>query len=229
MRINRRLLLLGLLLLGLALTGCAQVPELRDMTLLPDDSLLSKEPCAAPCWRDIVPGETRWADALTRVEEDPTLQDPEVQQQDGEVGAVAIFNNVGGQQPCCNILTTDGLVVDIITLRPAPTTRLGSVIDEWGEPQYAIGDPLSDNQAILYLIYPDVPMMLAAFVEGAAGSVSENSEIVGIWYMTADRMSELVTGSPLHFWEGYDSFQAYDIEEGTFDITPVPTEAPDGG
>jgi hypothetical protein len=223
------LVCLGFLLLPL-LAACGQVPELRDMTLLQDESLISKEPCAAPCWRGIVPGETLWRDALTILEDDELLENVELQQQEeGQVGAVALFRGVGGQVQCCNLLTVEGQVVDIITLRPAPTMTLGEVIEAWDEPAYAVGEPLSDNQALLYTLYPDVPMMVAVFAEGANSAVSATSEIVGIWYMTADRMTELVTASPLHIWEGYDTFQAYSIESETFDITPAPTATPEAG
>lgn len=196
------------------------------MTLLQDESLISQDPCAAPCWRGIVPGETTWRDALTVIEDDPLLENLELQQDEGQPGAVALFRGVGGQIQCCNLLTLEGEIVDIITLRPAPTMTLADVIETWGDPTYAVGEPLSDSQALAYLIYPDVPMMIAAFAEGSNGSVRGSSEIVGVWYMTSARMDELVSASPLYLWEGYDSFQAYSLEAGNFDITPVPTPTP---
>lgn len=224
-RMNRYLPLLGIAVLALLLAGCA-APELRDTTLMQDDSLISQEPCGAPCWRGITPGETDWRDALTIVEDDADLRDLQIEQVEESDAVVAAFKGGESDQPCCQLLSRTGEQVDVIFLRIAPTTSLGDVIETWGEPTYAVGSPFSDGQAIMNLIFPDVPMVVIAFVAGESASVSASSEIIGVWYMTREDMDLLVGTTPLHFWDGYDTFQAYGTEEGTFDTTPSITLTP---
>mgnify|MGYP005847041085 CR=1 FL=1 len=182
--------------------------------------------CSAPCWRGITPGVTLWRDALTIVEDDTTLRNLRVEN-DSESGAVgALFENVDGTSPCCNMASRDGVTVDFVSLRLAPTIPLSSVIDVWGDPTYAIGGPVADDQALVYLFYPNVPMMLAVFVAGPGASITASSEIIGVIYARSEDLQEIVRSTPLHFWEGYDLFSAYDDEEGTFDQTAVPTLPP---
>ncbi len=224
---NRRLLPLGLIVLAFLLASCAPAPELRDSTLLQDESLIDRSgDCEAPCWRGIVPGETPWRDALTLVEDDATLTNLQLEQVPDSAAIVAAFQGAGSEQPCCQLLTREGNTVDVIFLRIAPNISVRDVIEAWGEPQYALGSPFSDGQAIMNLIYSDVPMVVVAFVAGTEGSIVPSSEVIGAWYMTASDMELLVGTTALHFWEGYDAFSAYDAEEGTYDTTPSITLTP---
>ena len=231
---NRYLPLLGIALLALLLAGCA-APELRDNTLLQDNSLITQDPCAAPCWRGITPGETLWRDALTRIEDDSALRDMQIDQVEDSDAVVAGFKGGESDQACCQLLSRTGEQVDVIFLRIAPTMTVGEVIDIWGEPTYAVGSPYADGQSIMNLIFPDIPMVIIAFVAGDNASIAASSEIVGVWYMTSEDMELLVGTTPLHFWDGYGTFQSYDAEEGTFDttpsitLTPTPAATPEGG
>jgi hypothetical protein len=222
-----RLLLPGLLALVFVFAACQPPPELRDPNLLQDTSLISDEPCAAPCWRGITPGETAWSDALTIVEDDPTLSDPQTQQEENGVAVVAEFQQLDTGVACCQMYSEQGEVVDIMFLRTAPEVTLGDVLESKGEPAYLIGSPFSDDQAVMNLIFPEVPMVLYAFVEGTAGSLSEDSEIIGVLYLKQSDMDLLLQTSELQAWEGYQSFQAY--EESELEITPSVTLTPTPG
>jgi hypothetical protein len=112
-------------------------------------------------------------------------------------------------------------------LRTAPNMTLGEVIDAKGEPAYLIGSPFSEDQAVINLIYPNVPMVLYAFVEGTTGTLSENSEIIGMLYLKQSDMDLLMQTSELQAWEGYQSYQAY--EESELEITPSVTLTPTPG
>jgi hypothetical protein len=251
----------------LLIAACSPPPELRDVTLLQDESILTAVPtaqptieatptvigaqpsdtenatamptveateevliadglCAAPCWRGITPGVTAWRDALTILEDDPTLQNVEIQSSEDSAAAGAQFQNVGGQRPCCQLFSSSGEIVDAIILTVAPTVTIGEVIEVWGEPRYALGSPYADGQSILNVVYPDVPMVITVFVAGDTAAVSASSEVISIWYMTDADMELLINTNSLHFWEGYDAFSAYDEEEGTFDSTPSITLTP---
>jgi hypothetical protein len=66
-----------------------------------------------------------------------------------------------------------------------------------------------------------------AFVPGTDGSITEDSEIVGILYLKPGDMEVLLQTSELQAWEGYMSFQAY--EESELEITPSVTLTPTPG
>ncbi len=228
-----RLIVPGLLVLVVLLAGCVPIPNLRNPKFLKDDSLIASEPpCAAPCWRGITPGETAWSDALTILEDATDFENPQVQTADGggpQVGAQ--WKPVDGED-CCQIYSEDGKTVSLILLQLAPDMTLGQILEARGEPQYAIGTPGNDEQAIVSLFYPEQSLIVVAFVAGAAkGELSESSEIIGAYYLTPDRMDIILKTSSLYGWKDYQPFSAYaaDAENADFVITPsvtlTPTEA----
>lgn len=225
---TRPLLFLAFLLMALV-AACAPAPVLRDDTLLHDTSLVSGEPCTAPCFRGITPGETLWSDALTIIEDDPDFTNVQTQTaeddseriqvawQDGENGAV-----------CCQVLSEDGEVVRLTFLRTAPEMTLGEVIDAHGEPTYLAGQEFTQDQAIMSLVYPDIPMVVYVFVEGPeTGALSESSEIIGVLYFVPEDMQLLLDTTELHAWEGYQTFATY--VEGDLEVTPSVTLTPTPG
>lgn len=220
---KRFLLLPGVLLL-VFFAACAPPPELRNAKLLRDTSLLSGEPCQAPCWRGITPGETAWNEALIILEDDAELTNVQTQDVQDSEAKQASWQQVDGE-PCCQMLTQDGQTVSVLFLQVAPDMTLSGVIEQYGEPTYVVGNAFTDDQAIMNLIYPEVPMVLYAFVPGAeTGSVSETSEIIGVLYLTASDMDLLTKTTNLHAWDGYGAYKAYD--EGEFEVTPSVTLTP---
>lgn len=225
-----RLILPGLLVLVFLLSACVPVPNLRNEKFLKDDSLLSSEPCDAPCWRGITPGVTSWSEALTVIEDAPDLDNPETQQAENGPQIGAQWKQTDGD-PCCQMFSEDGETVSLILLQLAPDTTVGQVIAARGEPEYVIGTPGSDDQAILSLFYPQSSLIVVAFVAGAAnGALSESSEVIGAYYLTPDRMDLILKTSNLYAWKGYEPFSAYaaDAENGDFAITPSVTLTPTG-
>jgi hypothetical protein len=221
-----RSLLLGVIALPvLFVAACAPPPELRDPNLIQDDSLATSDPCAAPCWRGITPGVTTWSDALTILEDDATLTDPVVQEDEASEAKAAEFQQVDGTAGSGNIFTKDGETVSIVFVRLAPTLLVEDLFATHGEPTYAVGSPFSEDQAIVNLIYPDVPMVVYAFVPGESGSVDEVSELIGALFMTAEDMELLVSTSNLHAWEGFATFETYANAEA-LEVTPSVTLTP---
>lgn len=225
-----RLMLPGLLTLLFVFAACSPPPELRDNSLLQDSSLLSNDPCSAPCWRGITPGETVWRDALAILEDEPDLDAPQVQEDENSGAIVAEFQQAGGS-PCCQMFSETGETVDILFLRLAPTTTLGQLIERWGDPSYVVGSPFSETQAIMNLIYPEIPLVVYAFVEGeATGRLNEGSELVGVLYLKQSDMDLLLQTSNLNVWAGLDTYQVY--ASSTYALTPSVTLTPtpsDGG
>lgn len=198
-------------------------PNLRDDDLLHDRSLITGEPCAAPCWRGIMPGVTTWNEGLTILEDDDSIEDPTTQTADDSSSVAASFKEPGGLDASGQIFSDNGEEVGLIFLRLAPDMTLGEVFDVHGEPDYVIGTPFSDDppQAIINLVYPDDQMIVYVFVPGQAGELDHSSEVVGVLYMQAPDMETLLATSSLHAWGGLAPFETYG-PDGPFEVTPIP-------
>lgn len=208
----------------LAVAACSPPPELRDQNLLNDTSLLTGEPCEAPCWNGITPGVTRWSDALTILEDDPSIEDPSIQTAEDSSAVAASFKEPGGVDASGQIFSDSGETVGLIFLRLAPDMLLDDVLEKYGDPTYVIGTPFSDDppQAIVNLVYPDQQMIVYVFVPGQQGAVDGTNEIVGVLYMQPSDMDTLLRTSSLHAWTGLADFSDYG-PEGPFEVTPEAT------
>ncbi len=216
-------LLLALCGLTLFVAACAPTPQIRSDQYLTDESYLTSDPCGPPCWRNIVPGETTWEDAVILVQDDPTLDDFEQRVAEDTGARGAIWGQTGGDR-CCQMFSQDGETISFIILQTTPENTLSTAIEVNGPPDYLIGEALTNDQALFSLFYVDVPMLLYVFVAGQAGAISETSEVVGFAYTTPDNMQLLIDTSELHAWEGYQSYSAYMDSE--FDVTPRVTLTP---
>ena len=206
-----RFLLLGVLLLVVLVAACSPAPVLRNPKFLKDTSLINiNGQCDAPCWRGITPGVTNYNDALIILQDETDLDDPQTQSIPDAGPALGASWQPTGGEPCCQVVSEDGQTVSSIFLQLAPEITLKQLIDARGEPEYVLGTPGTDDQAIVNLFYPEQNMIVFTFVEGAAkGALSETSEIVGVYYTTPDRMQLGINLSSLYGWKGYQPFSAY--------------------
>ncbi|MFO0882571.1 MAG: hypothetical protein U0894_00005, partial [Pirellulales bacterium] len=161
--------------------------------------------------------------------------DLQIQNQEGQVGAVWRTND--SDQYCCAIVSNSGDAVDdadvvnYIQVRLSPDITLGQLIEAHGEPTYVVnGEEVSDDQAYVVLLYPDIPIIAYAFVAGAAnGVLSSSSEIIFVVYVTEESMQdEVIRNSSLQAWDGYQTYSYYaESESNPYEVTPQPT--PEGG
>lgn len=225
-----RLLIPGLILLVFFVAACSPPPVLRNDKLLNDTSLVTNEPCAAPCWNGITPGETAWSEALTTIEDDSRMSDPQVQnaQEGSAVGAQ--WSKTDGD-PCCQMVSEDGKTVSFISLSFAPDMTVEQVLDAQGEPEYALGTAVTDDQAAMYLFYPEKSIIVVAFVAGAKADLKPESEVIGALYATPKDMDLTIKTSKLHTWKGYAPFSEYrsDAPDSEFEVTPEVTLTPTPG
>lgn len=201
--------------------ACAPPPELRNEGYLQDTSLIDGEPCGPPCWRGIIPGETSWSEARSILEDDPTLSDVEVRDEDESSEIALTFRRVDGV-PCCLLYTENGEQVDQMLFQLAPEMTLDDIVEVYGEPAYLSLSEVSDDQAAAALYYPDILSIVYAFVAGKnTGTISAESEIFAVLYVRQSDMDLVVENSSLYIWDGYASFQDYAGRD--YDITPIPT------
>ena len=215
---NRSVFILFAASMLLVFAACAPAVNLLDETnKLNDTSLLSGEPCEAPCWNGIVPGETSYRDAKILIEDDPRFQNIEEAEPE-ENSSVRVFDFSSGEaQSCCRVVSRDGEVVDSLFLQLVPVMTLDAVLEQHGEPNYLLGNETSEDQAYMVLIWTDVPMVVFAFVAGAAeGELSATSEILISMYMAEAEMQLLTDCLSSYVWEGYQSFADYVDEDYDF-------------
>ena len=212
-------LLLAALVVMLASAACSAAPQLINEAFLSDTSLVSGDPCDAPCWRNITPGETSWVDARIIVEDDAQLTNLTTEDVE-EGGQVLLFNDGEGPQ-CCQIYTEDGETVSQVLTLLAPEMTLGAVIDKFGEPEYMTGADVSADQTLVLLVFPDVPLGLYVFAAGVeTGELTPDNQIIGAIYLNPADIDTLLN-TDLYFWEGYGSLST--MLDGEFDVHAVET------
>jgi hypothetical protein len=224
----KRLLLLAVLLGCLILAACSTSANLLDASFLKDTSLLNDTPCAAPCWRGIVPGQTSWRDMRTIIEDDGQFGAvDEIKDESSEL-RLASFAMKDSPTTCCRIYSSlDGKTVGPILVLLAPDqVALGDVIAKYGDPTYVAGGGYPDNssdQALVVLYYPSVPLIIHAYAAGMKdGELTNASQIVGVFYITQadmqDAIEEAVKTSGLHTWQGYRKLAGW--LDAAPDVTP---------
>lgn len=213
---NRSLLCLFAVFMAVVFAACAPTANLLDSSRLDDTSLLSGEPCQAPCWNGIVPGETSYRDAKILIEDDErfdNIQESETQ----EDSSLRAFSFSVGEAQCCQIMSRDGDVIDSMFLQLAPVMALGPALEQHGEPDFLLGGEVSEEQAYMALIWNDVPMVIFVFVAGAAeGELSADSEIINLMYMSESEIQPVMDCAELYVWEGYQAYADYVDEDYDF-------------
>lgn len=175
---------------------------LLDARFLDDSSFVSGEPCAPPCWQNIVPGETTLADALAIVKALPgitVLQQADKAFQFGRPEA----------PPCCQISAGESGAVDAIILQFAPEMTIGNAIDVYGEPLFFRGQPFTAGEAILWFYYPELYTMIQVVVAGFDASLEVGSPLVAAYYLTEMDTSGAVAAGAFSPWKGFVSYQDY--------------------
>lgn len=211
---------LPLLWVAIIAMACTPAPMLRDDAFLDDTSLISGDPCTAPCWQNLIPDETAWGVAQDTIAESEDFIEVD-SDSDRRTGEAWIEFTYRDGPKCCRIYTADGVTLTSIFLLLAPQMTVSDVIENFGEPTYIAGQAQTSDQAHIVLLYADTPMMIYAFAENITDSeINGDSEVVGAVYMTAEEMETLIQTENLYNWDGFGALS--DIITGEFDITPVP-------
>ena len=218
-------ILLMIVPLALLAAACMPEPSLVSDLFLDDNSLITGEPCGAPCWDGITPGETTWVDATNMVQADPNFEGFETNAEGGLQQAV--WQKAGSGQYCCRLIAddTEGALISYIFLAlSSPNIIVDNVLEVHGDPTYVTTFPFTSTESVVQLIYPDVPMVVSALVGDSNSSLLANSDIVAVLYMDQTQMDLILQTTELKAWAGYQSYGAYD--QGTPVITPAMTLTP---
>jgi len=194
-------------------------PQLLNEDFLPDTSLVSEDPCGAPCWNGITPGETAWEDAVAIIEADERLADVEVQSSPNAAQQAAFWSALDGDECCQMFSSIDGSVVDFLLVQTTPDMKFGDVVALYDEPQrlaFEIVTTITSGQIFAVTIFEDVPMIVYVFVAGEEGEISESSEVVGFAYISDELVEQLLADPTLLDWQGFATYAEYvglDVED----------------
>jgi hypothetical protein len=221
---HSRKYLLALLPLALLLTACLPQPTLFSDLFLEDNSLVTGDVCAAPCWHDIVPGQTTWNEAVAIIEGDASFAGLDTNTEEADV-VQAVWQKKDSKQFCCRILgDAQDQPVSYIFLALAPGIIVDDVINRYGDPDYVTTFEFTDTEFVVQLVYTEVPMVVSALVRSDGPSLLANSPIVAVLYMDSTEMALILDTTELRAWAGYQAYDAYTT--GTPVVTPRITLTP---
>lgn len=222
----RKLLLpvFALLVVGGLLAGCGTPPPLVSNDYLTDTSLIDTDaPCEAPCFQDIVPGTTTFADAVAKLKGNSLFKD--VQSQDSPPQAV--WSTQGGTQ-CCNLAANpDTGLVEVVLVRTAPVMTLLDVLRRYGEPTYVVPQEYTPEEVALGLLYPEEGFLAYVTPGGTSSTLADENPVVVVLYFNPAQSQELIDGATLFEWQGLSAFSTY--QNATPVVTPKPTLTPTPG
>ena len=161
--------------------------------------------------RTITPGETSMADALTILE---SLDGIQVLSANDNL----IFFAGDSGQPCCQIISYDKVNVEAVLLQFAPRMTLAGVIQAYGEPTFVTGQPFSEAESMMVMIYPERTMLLYVVVDAIDGALEGASPVIGALTLTETEVDQMLSQSPMDNWKGFLSYDAY--MDGEFDNNP---------
>jgi hypothetical protein len=214
---------LAVIVVGVVLAGCQPPPPLINNNLLVDDSLITGQPCEAPCFQGITVGKTTLVDGTDIIKRNAAFKDVQNREATGDQPAVAQWNTASGEF-CCQMIASQTGLVESITLRLAPKITVGQVIDKYGEPPYTFSAEYSDSEAVIQLLYPTQGLVLLVVPGNASSSLEAGDPVVAVIYLDPARFGDLLKEATLQGWLGYTSFAEY--KAATPIVTPVPTLTP---
>jgi hypothetical protein len=213
--------ILPILLILFVSAACTPAPNLLNPDYLRDTTLVSGDPCEAPCWQDLIPGETEWSEARAYIEETSTYTDIERSTSEENNAEAVSFGQTEGQ-PCCYIYTAEGETVDRIWLLLSPQILLDEVIDRYGEPEFIQAEDFPGDQALVAMLYPDIPLVVYAYAESIAeGELTPASDVIGVLYLSDAEMETVLEYENRYFWDGYGLLSG--VIDGNFDVTAEST------
>ncbi|MCE7948604.1 MAG: hypothetical protein DYG88_14360 [Chloroflexi bacterium CFX4] len=211
-----------LIFIGLVLAGCGSAPPLVSDKYLNDSSLLTENPCGAPCFQGITIGQTTFADAERLVRDNPLFKDVQSQENPPQ----AAWSAVNGDQ-CC-VMTADPStgIVNQLLVYVAPNMRVRDVLAKYGEPAYVAvpKQDYSQTEAVLGLIYPKQGNLLWVMPGDGQSTLDEDDPIVIVLYLNPADFDDLLATAELNGWLGYVSVAEYRSADPV--LTPRVTVTP---
>jgi hypothetical protein len=158
MRVRRSRAILAIALGLLVVLGLATLYFLYDYGFFaePDRSILTDEPCAAPCWQGIVPSQTTEEEAIRILENNPFVSGHDVGCVRSEFRETVCSWRARHWRGGSNHLYIREGVVQLMYITPKINLTLGQVVGKYGSPEKVHTD-IGGRERLVYcfhLYYP---------------------------------------------------------------------------
>ena len=211
----------ALLAVGLLASACGPLPPLKSDKYLSDDSLVTQNPCAPPCFRGITVGQTTFTDALAKVKADSSFAN--VQNQDKPPQAA--WAAAGGDGCCHMSADPDSGLINAVLIKVTPKMTIKQVIDKYGPPEYVTWvDYAPPQEVALGLVFQKTGIVTWVSPADANATLKETDPVVVVLYLDPKDFTKLLDTATLQAWNGYMAYQTY--KAATPVITPRVTVTP---
>ena len=187
----------------LVVSGCSPSPQLRNDAYLNDSSLVSGDPCEAPCWQSLIAGESAWglAQDLIANNADYTVITNSRDRNTGEAWIEFAYQD---GPVCCRVYSRTQETLSSVYLLLSPQSTVKEVVERYGEPQFITAQEETPDQSYLALVYRDLSFVVYVFADNLSSSeITEDSQVIGVAYHAQSEMEILLQSQTLFSWNGY--------------------------
>ncbi len=214
-------LIAALLAVGLVVAACGPLPPLKSDKYLNDNSLVTQNPCAPPCFHGIIVGQTTFTDALTKIKADPAFTN--VQSQDKPPQAA--WNAASGEGCCQLSADPDTGLVNAVLIKTTPKTPVKDVIAKYGQPDFVTWVDYSPPQEVaLGLVFKKAGIVTWVAPTDANATLQETDPVVVVLYLDPKDFNKLLDTATLQAWNGFRPYSEY--KAATPVVTPRITVTP---
>ena len=214
-----RFLLPLCLVVWLLASGCAPQPQLLNDAYLSDTSFVSGDPCEAPCWQNLVAGESAWGlaqDFITNNADYTVVTNT----RDRNTGEAWIEFAYQDGPVCCRVYTRTQETLSSVYLLLNPQNTVQEIIDRYGEPQFITAQAKTPDQSIIALVYSDLPFVAYVFAENLSESqINGDSQVFAVAFHALSEMETVLQTETLFAWNGYGTLGDILAQP---EVTPAP-------
>lgn len=203
----------------LFVSACSPMPQLRNDAYLNDSSLVSGDPCEAPCWQNLIAGESAWglAQDLIANNADYTVITNSRDRNTGEAWIEFAYQD---GPVCCRLYSRTQETLSSVYLLLSPQMTVGDVLAQYGEPQFITAQVETPDQSYLALVYSELSFVVYVFAENLSESqISEDSQVIGVAYQAPSEMETLLQSQTFFAWIGYGTLGDILAQP---EVTPAP-------
>ncbi len=204
----------ALLIIGTFVAGCGTPPPLQSDKYLKDTSLLSDDPCAAPCFHGIVPGKSSFTDAVSKLKAESAFTNVTTQDKPPQ----ASWSTSAGEACCQVTADQDTGVVNALLVKVAPNMTLKQVTEKYGDPKYVYTVDYTADEVAVAVIFPEKGIVTWVTPGNDKGTVDGASKVVIVLYINPADWDKVLSTATLQGWNGFQSYQAY--KNSTPVVTP---------
>lgn len=194
-------------------------PPLKSQKYVHDLSLLTGQPCAAPCYDRITPGKTTFVDAIARIKANKSFSNVQTTNNPD----AASWPTEAGQE-CCQLSANDAGIVNAILVKIAPNITTGQVIATYGHPTYVNAVDYTDQEVAMALIFPKIGLVVWTTPGDITSNLVKTSPIVMALYLDPKDWPIVMDTATLQGWNGYLPYRVY--RDATPVVTPRVTVTP---